>query len=179
MLRARIVAIALLSCSLPTLAHSQTPRGRSGSFGTSAQHCPGMLWRASGEMFGLNGPAAFLTSYGRFIDDGQPLTAALTFTTKTPMFAAEFVIKDSAAFFAATSQDGTQFDSVKGELTKAGSSLRFFVQQSGNKIRLSDNAEFLRNVPWSTPEQFSRAGTVAVIARIDWRGTYNPNYATL
>ena len=168
MLCARFVAFALLACSIATSAFAQTPE-----ITVAARSAPQLgtvltSFGERGEMFGLNGPAAFLSSYGRFIDDGQPVTAALTFTTKTPMFAAEFVTKDAAAFFAALRQDGTLLDVATGELTKAGSSLRFFVQQSGNKIRLSDNADFLKNIRWPAPEQFT-SSPVAVIARIDWR----------
>lgn len=168
MLRARVATFALLACSIATSVFSQTPE-----ITVAARSAPQLgtvlaSFGERGEMFGLNGPAAFISSYNRFIDDGQPLSAVLTFTTKTPMFAAEFVTKDTAAFFAALSQDGIQFDATSGELTKVGSSLRFFVQQSGNKLRVSDNADFLKSVRWPAPEQFS-ASSVAAIARIDWR----------
>ena len=167
MLRARVIAIALLACSFATTVNAQTPEITVAARSTQQLSTVLASFGERGEMFGLNGPAAFLSSYGRFIDDAQPLTAALTFTTKTPMFAAEFVTKDATAFFAALSQDDIRL-AASGELTKTGSSMRFFVQQIGNKIRLADNADFLKNVRWPAPEQFS-ASTVAVVARIDWR----------
>lgn len=120
-----------------------------------------------GEMFGLGGPAAFINTYGQYISDQQPICATLTFTSKTPMFAAEFTTKDATAFWAGLNEDEFTLNAQNGELTKAGSSLRFFVRQNGNLIRISDNADFLKNVRWPAAESFT--SNVSVVARIDWR----------
>ncbi len=168
MLRACVVALALIVGSLNSLTvQAQTPEL------TIAARSPQQLsvviasFGDRGEMFGLTGPAAFLSSYGRFIQDDQPLSAALTFTTKVPMFAAEFTVKEPTEFFAALAQGGIEYDSKTGALSKTGSSLRFFARQTGKQIRIADNAEFLKNVRWPAAEQFG--SDVAVLARIDWR----------
>ncbi len=167
MLRTCVAAFALACCWFHASIPAQTPEITVAA--RSAQELGAVLksFGLRGEMFGLNGPAAFLDSYGRGLDEQQPLTAALTFTTKSPMFAAEFVVKDATAFFSMLEQDGVVLNKDTGELTKTGSSLRFFVRQNGNRVRIADNADFLKNVRWPASEQF--ASNVAVITRIDWR----------
>ena len=169
MLRSCVAALALIvCCCASTTLRAQTPEItiHASSASGLGQVLAGFGQR--GEMFGLNGPAAFLSNYGRHIDDQQPLTAALTFTSKTPMFAAEFATKNAAEFLAALDQDGFKLDAKTGELAKADSSLKFFVRQTGNQLRISDNAEFLKNVRWPAAEAFSSSNVVA-IAKIDWR----------
>lgn len=168
MLRTCVVAIAVVVGALSVATvHSQTPEITVTA--RSAQELGQVLasFGERGEMFGLTGPAAFLKSYGSKIDNQQPLIAAVTFTTKTPMFVTEFEAKDATTLLAALASDGVQFDAKSGELTKVGSSLRFYMVQNGNKLRIADNAEFLKNVRWPTPEQIP-SGTAA-IAHIDWR----------
>ncbi len=168
MLRTCVVALVLVVCSVTVAAvRAQTPEITVTA--RSAQELGQVLtsFGQRGEMFGLTGPAAFLDSYGSTIDNQQPLTAALTFTTKTPMFATEFTVHDANAFLAALAKDGVQFDTKSGELTKVGSSLRFYLSQNGNKLRIADNADFLKNVRWPTQETLP--SQVAVVAHIDWR----------
>lgn len=167
MLRTCAIVFALALGSFAATVHSQTPE-----ITVAARSAPELAvvlnsFGQRGEMFGLTGPAAFLTTYGRLLNDQQPITAALTFTTKTPMFAAELSTKDATAFFKSLGEDGYNFDATTGELTKTGSSMRFFVRQNGNQLRIADNADFLKNVRWPAAESFT--SNTCVIARIDWR----------
>ncbi len=169
MLRNCVIAVALaLSAWASSTIRAQTPE-----ITVTAASADALLkvldgFGDRGEMFGFTGPQAFLKSYGRFLDNQQPVTAALTFTTKTPMFAAEFATKDLNAFLDALKQDDIQLDAKTGELTKVGSSLRFFTKLDGNTFKVSDNAEFLKNVRWPASEKLS-ASNLAAVARVDWR----------
>ncbi|MCC6509581.1 MAG: hypothetical protein IT423_10765 [Pirellulaceae bacterium] len=129
-----------------------------------------------GEMFGLNGPYAFLESYAQHIDVNQPIIAVLTVSSTVPMFAVDLSVSNYPALLADFAKDGFQFDQKTGELTKADSGLRFFVQPNGRSVRIADNAGFLKSVRWPAATKFTGSPSEAsVVVNIDWR---NINPAT-
>ncbi len=118
---------------------------------------------SQGEMLGLSGAQAFLDTYEFFVDEKQPITAALVISSQIPKFTAEFTVTDQPSFFKALSEHGFTL-SEDGQLTSPNDHLRFHLVRNGEQLRISDDANFLKvaRLPTASTQD-------AVKVEIDWR----------